>query len=210
MSKITGLGHYHELDLSKSANDEKIKTVYKDWAAQYDSDNDAVLGTVSQPNCVALLATAIQDKTAKILDVGCGTGLVGKYLYESGFSNFDGLDISAPMLENAKGRGYKQLVIGSLSQRLPMADNSYDATLCVGVFTHGHVTSDGLLELIRITKKGGFICFTVNEGVYDDYRFGPMIKALSDEKTWHIHKLIKDAYMTIKQVQGYYCLAEVL
>ena len=44
-----GLDHYHELDVNKSDNDDALRVVYDEWAAKYDHDNDATLGTISQP-----------------------------------------------------------------------------------------------------------------------------------------------------------------
>lgn len=47
---------------------------------------------------------------AKVLDLACGTGLVGQYLAEHGFKNVYGIDISERMLEEASIKGaYKQL-----------------------------------------------------------------------------------------------------
>ena len=34
-----------------------------------------------------------------ILDMGCGTGLVGKFLAEKGFTNIHGIDLSKKMLK---------------------------------------------------------------------------------------------------------------
>ena len=34
-----------------------------------------------------------------VLDMGCGTGLVGKFLAEKGFTNIHGVDLSKKMLE---------------------------------------------------------------------------------------------------------------
>ena len=39
-------------------------------------------------------------------------------------------------------------------------------------------------EFIRITKNKGLLCFTINEGVYEDYGFNKKIKELSDNKLW--------------------------
>jgi len=105
------------------------------------------------------------NKPQRIIDVGCGTGLVGVELGKAGFSNFDGIDISQEMIDIAKQRGYSKLFIGSLNVSLPCENNEYDAALCVGVFTHGHVGSDRLDELVRIVKPGGIICFTVNDDI---------------------------------------------
>ena len=209
MSKKKGLNFYKNLDLREEKNDEKIKLVYEEWAQNYDSDNDHLLGTVSQPQCVKLVARELEDKDAKVIDVGCGTGLVGKHLKAFGFNSFDGIDISEGMLEVAKTRGYQKLFLGSLNKNLPINDNIYDVTFCVGVFTHGHVKSDRVSELIRITKPGGLICFTVNEGVFEEYDFKNTIVTYEKEKKWEVLFLNKDDYMKKKQIQGYYCLARL-
>ena len=210
MSRKEGLDLYKDLDVQQSQNDEDIKLVYDEWAARYDDDNDALLGTVSQPNCVKLLSSHLQNKSASIIDVGCGTGLVGSYLSQAGFHHFDGIDISQEMLSKAKSRGYQKLLTGSLNERLAIADNHYDACLCVGVFTHGHVHASALHELARITRSGGYVCFTVNEGVYDEYGFEDVLDKLEADKIWSMIHFQKDDYMTKKQVDGYYGLAAIL
>ena len=209
MNKKQGLNFYKNLNLREEKNDEKIKFVYEEWAKNYDTDNDNLLGTVSQPQCVKLVAKELEHKTAEMIDIGCGTGLVGEQLKALGFKNFDGIDISEKMLEFAKTRGYRKLQLGSLTKKLPINDSVYDVTFCVGVFTHGHVKSDRVSELIRITKPGGLICFTVNEGVFEEYGFKDTIVEYEKKKNWEILFLGKDDYMTKKQVQGYYCLARL-
>jgi len=165
---------------------------------------------VSQPLSVQIFQEYIKDKSLRIIDVGCGTGLVGVELEKGGFSNFDGIDISQEMIDIAKQRGYSKLFIGSLNDSLPCKDNEYDAALCVGVFTHGHVGSDRLDELVRIVKPGGIICFTVNEGVYDSYGFDSKIKNLESTNIWKILEIRKSDYMTKKNIKGIYCVVKVI
>ena len=209
MSRRDGLKNYGDLDLKDAKNDNRLTEVYRDWAKKYDYDNDHVLGTVSQPKSVNLLSTTLKDKTAKIIDVGCGTGLVGENLKAKDFIYFDGIDISEDMLSIAKSRGYRNLFLGSLNKQLPLLDNAYDASMCVGVFTHGHVSSDGFNELCRIVKPGGYVCFTINEGVFEKYGFKKMIVEFQSNKIWEVISLYKDDYMTLENVKGYYCLVKV-
>ena len=209
MSRGDGLKNYEDLDLKDAKNDYRLTEVYRDWAKKYDYDNDHVLGTVSQPKSVNLLSTRLKDKTAKIIDVGCGTGLVGEKLKAKDFINFDGLDISKDMLSIAKSRGYRNLFLGSLNKQLPVLDDAYDAAMCIGVFTHGHVSSDGFNELCRIVKPGGYVCFTINEGVFEEYGFKEIIAEFQLNKAWAVISLYKDDYMTLENVKGYYCLAVV-
>ena len=205
-----GLKFYDNLDLSQRENEGELITVYQKWAALYDKDNDDLLGTVSQPTAVQIFQEYVKDKKLKIVDVGCGTGLVGQELEKSGFINFDGIDISQEMIDIAYSRGYKALFLGNLNESLPLKSKSYDAALCVGVFTHGHVGSDRLIELARIVKSGGIICFTVNEGVYDSYGFDSKIKSLESTNIWKILEIRKSDYMTKKNVKGIYCVVKVI
>ena len=209
MARGDGLKNYENLDLKDAKNDNRLTEVYRDWAKKYDYDNHHVLGTVSQPKSVNLLSTRLKDKTAKIIDVGCGTGLVGEKLKAKDFIYFDGIDISKDMLSIAKSRGYRNLFLGSLNKQLPVLDDAYDAAMCIGVFTHGHVSSDGFNELCRIVKPGGYVCFTINEGVFEEYGFKEMIAEFQLNKVWEVISLYKDDYMTLENVKGYYCLAMV-
>ena len=209
MARGDGLKNYENLDLKDAKNDNRLTEVYRDWAKKYDYDNDHVLGTVSQPKSVSLLSTRLKDKTAKIIDVGCGTGLVGEELKAKDFIYFDGIDISKDMLSIAKSRGYRNLFLGSLNKQLPVLDDAYDAAMCIGVFTHGHVSSDRFNELCRIVKPGGYVCFTINERVFEEYGFKEMIAEFQLNKVWEVISLYKDDYMTLENVKGYYCLAVV-
>lgn len=204
-----GLGLYDNLDLSARENDQELLDVYKKWASIYDQDNDDVLGTVSQPNSVQIFHKHLSDKNQKIIDVGCGTGLVGLELSKLGYTSFDGVDISKEMIDIAISRGYRSLFLGNLNESLPLESNSYDAALCVGVFTHGHVGPSRLEELTRVIKPEGLVCFTVNEDVYESYGFDKVIKELEAKKVWEILEFTKQDYMTKKNVMGFYCVARI-
>ena len=204
-----GLKFYDNLDLSASQNEEELLDVYKKWASIYDKDNDDLLGTVSQPNSVQIFHKYIVDKNQKIIDVGCGTGLVGLELQKLGYTNFDGIDISKDMIDIAIDRGYKALFLGNLNDFLPIESDSYDAALCVGVFTHGHVGPGRLKELSRIVKSDGLVCFTINEDVYESYGFDKAIQKLEVENVWKLLELRKQDYMKKKNVMGFYCVAKV-
>ena len=151
----------------------------------------------------------LSDKNQKIIDVGCGTGLVGLELSKLGYTSFDGVDISKEMIDIAISRGYRSLFLGNLNESLPLESNSYDAALCVGVFAHGHVGPSRLEELTRVIKPEGLVCFTVNEDVYESYGFDKVIKELEAKKVWEILEFSKQDYMTKKNVMGFYCVARI-
>ena len=107
-SKTHGIDKYHHFDDSGDSSGQ-LKSVYADWADTYNDDNDNKLGTVSQPNTVAMLTRHCSDADAAIMDVGCGTGLVGLHLQRL-VSTHDGTYISAEMMVHAKQRGYRKLL----------------------------------------------------------------------------------------------------
>ena len=122
-----------------------------------------------------------KDKTIKIFDAGCGTGLVGVELKKFGFSNFYGADLSQTLLDLVPEGLYKSLEKVDLNKRINHDDNSFDAVMCVGTFTFGHVKPPALDEFVRITKNGGLICFTINEGIHEEYGFDKKLEQLKNE-----------------------------
>ena len=205
-SREHGIDRYHNLDPDADRS-EQMKSIYADWAGSYDDDNDTKLGTVSQPNTVALLAKHLPDRAAQILDVGCGTGLVGKHLRKAGYSTFDGTDLTPEMLAVASNRGYRRLFQADAGANLPVPDNSYNATLCVGVFTHGHVGPEGIGMLLRATSPGGLVVFTVNEGVWKTEGFDKATKELASSGRMLIVEAVKQDYMVRENVRAWYVVA---
>lgn len=208
-SKDHGIEHYQHLDLGTDVS-EQLNDVYSNWADSYDDDNDHKLKTVSQPNTVQLLMRHCADKSIRIFDVGCGTGIVGQHLIANGFTNFDGTDPSTEMMKHAGKRSYKNLLPLIPSEALPAENNTYDATLCVGVFTHGHLGPEGFPELIRVTKPEGIICFTVNEGVWESGKFAEAIEEYSKAGKWEVLEMTKQDYMVNEGVQAWYVAVRVL
>ena len=77
-------------------------------------------------------------EAASVLDVGCGTGLVGRELRARGYGGrLHGLDLSQASLDIAReSGGYDALERADLQQPLPLEDDAVDAVVCVGVMTY--------------------------------------------------------------------------
>ena len=104
----------------------------------------------------------------RILDLGCGTGLVGEELHKRGYKNIDGVDLTPEMLELAKAKGvYNSLHQGAMGspgcKDLGVGANQYDAAISVGVFSVAHARSDGFDDLVHVVKPGGLITFSIRE-----------------------------------------------
>jgi len=143
------------------------------------------------------------NKDALIFDAGCGTGLVGQELKKIGFKNFHGTDLSQKLLNTVPSDLYLKLFKSDLNQPIDLKDNSYDAVFCVGTFTYGHVKPNALNEFIRITKKGGLVCFTINEGIYQEYKFDKKINELKKLNLWTKLEFFKSDYIASKDVNAW-------
>ena len=89
-------------------------------------------------------------------------------------------------------------------------NNFYGGVMCVGTFTFGHVKPNALDEFLRITKPGGLICFTINEGIHEEYGFYKKIDILKDSKKWEEVEFFKSDYIASKDVNAWLGLYRVL
>ena len=90
----------HDRVLNAAGKDE-LMAAYKEWADKYDTDLIDEMGYVAPVIAGKLLLKYVNDPAVEILDAGCGTGLVGAFLSENGYSNITGLDYSPEMLSQA-------------------------------------------------------------------------------------------------------------
>ena len=199
-----------KLDIYKLKTSEELLKYYQGWADNNKYNKDMVDWNYTAPQeTVLILKKYAFNKNCKILDAGCGTGLVGTELKKYGYSNIEGVDFSQSMLDLVPQNIYRKIEKIDLNKPLKFKDNIYDVLMCVGTFTYGHVKPKTLDELIRITKNRGLICFTVNEGIYEEYAFDKKIKELSNNKSWNVKEFFKSDYITTKDVEAWLCLAEI-
>lgn len=180
---------------------------YDNWANSYD-EMMTEYHYVAPARGATLLAR-YASSTGKVLGCGCGTGLAGEQLKSLGFTDMDGIDISANMLRQARAKGvYGDLSQVDLTAGLNIADNVYDAVISVGTFTIGHVGPDSLPELARITRANGVVIFTVNEMVYEKEKYPEKLRDWAAK--FRIEECVKDAYILETDNEGYYIVLRVL
>ena len=200
-----------KLDIYKIKTPEQLLKYYQDWTNNNKYNKDMVDWNYTAPQeTVSVLKKHAFKKNLKILDAGCGTGLVGIELKKHGYTNIEGVDFSQNMLDLVPNGLYKKIEKVDLNKLIKFKDNTYDVVMCVGTFTYGHVKTQALDELIRIIKNNGLICFTINEGIYEEYGFDKKIKELSDKKYWKVKEFFKSDYITTKDVEAWLCLAEII
>jgi ubiquinone/menaquinone biosynthesis C-methylase UbiE len=200
----------NKIPIYKLKAGKEVEDYYDEWTVENKYDKDMVDWKYSGPQeTVDLFVKHIPTKDIKILDAGCGTGLVGIELKKKGFQNFDGADFSQKMLDLVPMNIYRNLFKIDLNQKIDIKDNTYEGITCVGTFTFGHVNPPALDEMVRISKTGSLICFTINIGIYEEYGFDKKIKELEDKNSWKIIEFFKSNYIASKGVNAWLVLAQV-
>lgn len=161
----------HDADLGDAYGAQtsaELAAVYDRWSDSYDEYMDGV-GYRHPAICVALLARHVPPGNVRVLDAGVGTGIVGELLAIVGYAAIDGIDISQGMLNKAAEKGlYADLRIADMTQPLDLISDHYGAVISSGVFTTGHVGSEGVGQLLAVCETGGHLVITVKVGVWQD------------------------------------------
>jgi ubiquinone/menaquinone biosynthesis C-methylase UbiE len=109
-----------------------------------------------------IILNSLQDyKHAKVLDLGCGPGMMAAQCIEKGFEFF-GVDISEKMIDECINRfGHLKSAhfsVGKL-QKLDFPDAYFDVVFCMGAleYVDGDEIDNALSEMSRVLKPGGQI-----------------------------------------------------
>lgn len=92
-----------------------------------------------------------------ILDIGCGTGLLGEYLSSrvpGGNVSIVGIDISPKMIKQARRLGMYNCVIADISA-LPVRDCRFKVVMSYTAFQNLPDWQEGIQEMFRILELGG-------------------------------------------------------
>ncbi len=164
----------HKDHLSRAYGLEKVKDTqdfYSDWAATYDAEIQEN-GYATPLRCAKALAGFTPDQDLLVLDIGCGTGLSGQVLAETGFTRIEGCDINPDMLEIAKSRNiYDNIWLEDVRKPMNFEDGLYDAITAVGSIGIGAAPVETLYKMLAKLKSGGMAVFSFNDHTLEDRTF---------------------------------------
>jgi len=133
-------------------NDAEYKNMYDNEATHF-------FYRATHNSIIRLVKKLKPTKKTKVLDVGCGTGLLVKKL--NAFTDAQGVDSHPNAIKFAKQRN---IIVkkGSIA-KLPYASKSFDVVLCVDVLYHRSIVNDdeAMIELKRVMKPGGTLIIRV-------------------------------------------------
>lgn len=96
------------------------------------------------------------DKSASILEAGCGAGRLLRALAALGYANLTGLEISPARLQTVRQRGPASAKL-VCSDQVPLPDACFDGVVTAAVIEHVVDPKRWLGELARVTRPGGVV-----------------------------------------------------
>ncbi len=156
----------------------RTREYYRQWAKTYD-DEVRANGYASPQRIAKAMADHVADKTAPLLDLGCGTGLSGEAFAAAGFTTIDGSDFSPEMLAAAKTKNiYRKLVPGDFNEPIPAKPGEYANIAAVGVFSPAHAPAEMIDTVVELLPRGGCFAFTLNDHALAEEAYERQVEAL--------------------------------
>lgn len=110
------------------------------------------------------LALARYPSPSRILDVGCGTGLLLRELArrQPGAAALTGIDAAAGMIEQARAKASdpRLTFVQAAAERLPFSDEAFDLVISTTSFDHWADQRAGLAECHRVLVPRGYFVLT--------------------------------------------------
>ena len=154
---------------------EQAAALYADWASTYDADVFEELGFTGSARIAELLVSVLPDPTVPVIDLGCGTGAVGRRLAQLDVTTIDGVDLSPEMLAVAASSGaYRRLTVADLHD-LDAQPGAYAASVSAGTFTTGHVGPEVVPRMLELLRPRGIVAWVIATAVWP--QFEPVLAA---------------------------------
>jgi predicted TPR repeat methyltransferase len=204
----------YSISTAYSYTDSKeLSMYYDDSAAGYDEYASSVRYIL--PRLVAEKALQFIDGNEKIIDIGCGTGILGVELnaLKDGLS-IHGVDISPEMIIHAYRkkrkdgeRHYGVLYRLDLTTKDTIPENHYNFMISSGTFTTGHLGPQHLTNIIKSLMNNSYAVFSVKSDHFEESGFMSELSELSDQNLIEILEISEvDSYDN----NGYTALSRII
>ncbi len=143
-----------------------MRHLFDSFAPTYDQTMLQKLGYAAHRHLRTLADRVLpREGTApwRVLDLGCGTGLVGETFKDlAAGGRLDGIDIAPRMIDAASARAiYSELILGDLEVLLPAPGRSYNLILAADTMIYIGDLRPTFKGVARRLEHGGFYLFAV-------------------------------------------------
>ena len=175
--------------LSPSASQQHVTELFESTAAYWRTvySDDRLLPTIYQDRHRTALGW-VQDldlrPNSRILEVGCGAGLLTIALARHGYS-IDALDAADAMLQMTRNAAARQCVQDRVRlhaadvHALPFQPQTFDLVIAIGVIPWLHSERLALREMQRVLKPGGYLLVTADNNARLDRILDPLSSPLA-------------------------------
>jgi len=154
-----------------------MRNLFDGFAPHYDETMLEKLDYRAHLHLRTLANRVLPQRTSwRILDLGCGTGLVGEAFRDlAQGGRLDGMDIAPRMIEAAQSRLlYDDLILGDLEILLPAPGPSYGLILAADTMIYIGDLAPTFAGVARRLEPGGFYLFAVESKEDDGWEQTPM------------------------------------
>ncbi len=141
--------------------------------------------------------------SARVLDLGAGSGRIGRAFVEAGDS-YIGVDFSLPMLQEFRVRSSAACLLQADGGRLPFPDGRFELVLLMQVLSGTHNWRSLLSETVRVVMPGGAVVVghtvTPPEGV--DARMKKQLALILQEMGAASHRSKKSREQSLEWLQA--------
>ncbi|HED34791.1 MAG TPA: tetratricopeptide repeat protein [Gammaproteobacteria bacterium] len=158
---------------TETAPAEYVRELFDNYADDFDSHLVDKLGYHTPEMLLkAILSSITKHNDLAVLDLGCGTGLMGDILHEY-CAHLSGVDLAPKMIDQARNRGiYHELAVGDVLEFMgSRGDASLDLVVAADVFVYIGKLDALFCEARRLLSSGGIFSFSVEVAFEKDVDF---------------------------------------
>ena len=136
-----------------------------EWAAYYTEPEPPLTRQhlISRQRFALEMVEATFPPSSRILDAGCGPGVMARKLMERGYAVW-GLDFAEPMIRQARKLcGSDHFGVGDI-EHMPFPDNSFDVVISLAVIEYLESDDQALREIRRVLRPGGRAVIAISNG----------------------------------------------
>ena len=184
---------------TEAADNEKLVREYTALAATYDERWSAYLSA-----SLRMTSEVVSDLPAsRMLDVGCGTGLLLETLANS-LDNLElfGIDRVPAMLDVARGRlGQRATLLEGVATELPFEDDSFDLVVSTSALHYFTDAGAALLEIRRVLSVSGNL--VISDWCRDYFWMRILNRVLPWTRHAHVHTFSSRELETLLNKAGF-------